>query len=184
MNYFLVLIIIGIAGFAYYQHNQDEQQVADLQHQVGNLQAKLISFSEAKPAPKTAPPVTRPIPIVKPEVKVVQPSIQLPAIDKAVTADRTASVAPPSDPNNLGTVSTLDARTYHNCKVLKVEADGVTFSHDDGITKVLYPFLPPNLQKRFNYDPQNVTGLVDAQARFDEQQAAPANTAATPPANP
>jgi hypothetical protein len=183
MNYFLVLIIIGIAGFAYYQHTQDEQQVAYLQHQVGSLQAKVISFSEVKPAPKIAPPVTRPAPVVA-EVKAIQPSPQSPAIDKSITAARTASVAPPSDPNNLGTINTLDSRTYHNCKLLKVEADGVTFSHDDGITKVLYPFLTPDLQKRFNYDPQKVTGLVDAQARFDEQQASATSTAATPPANP
>ena len=56
--------------------------------------------------------------------------------------------------------------------MLKVESDGVTFSHDDGITKILFPFLPPDLQKQFGYDPQKATAEADAQLRFDQQQQA------------
>jgi hypothetical protein len=60
--------------------------------------------------------------------------------------------------------------------VLKVEADGVTFSHDDGITKVLFPLLPPTIQKQFDYDPQKAVAQTDAQERYNEQQAAATNS--------
>jgi hypothetical protein len=177
MNYFLIVLVLGMAGFAYYQHNQDEQQVTDLQQQITDLQAKAKA---AASEPASSSPASHPVAVIEPEIRVVAPSTRSSAIDAAANAARAASVAPPSDPNNLGTINTLDGRTYHNCKVLKVEADGVTFSHDDGITKVLYPFLPPNLQKQFDYDPQKAVQQTDAQTRYDEQQAAATNAAPTP----
>lgn len=210
MNYFLALLLIGIAGFAYYQHNQDELQVADLQQQIANLKkgepaptttGGQSSETTATAPDRTTPPDTapslarttpsattpaavRPTPSLAPELKVVQPTTEhSSAIDQAAQA---ATAAATSNSNNIGTVTTLDGRTFHNCKVLKVETDGVTFSHDDGITKVLFPLLPPNVQKQFDYDPQKAVAQTDAQVRYDQQQAAAAAAShSTPaPANP
>ena len=69
----------------------------------------------------------------------------------------------------LGTVVTKDGQTYKNCQLLKVYPDGITFSHDDGITKVLFSQLPPALQKRFGYDPQEQSALEAAQMRYQQQ---------------
>lgn len=216
MNYFLALLLIGIAGFAYYQHNQDELQVADLQQQIANLKkgepastttdgqssetttaapdgttptGTAPSLARTTPSTMTpsatTPAAVRTAPSLAPELKVIQPTTEhSSAIDQAAQA---ATAAATSNSNNIGTVTTLDGRTFHNCKVLKVETDGVTFSHDDGITKVLFPLLPPNVQKQFDYDPQKAVAQTDAQVRYDQQQAAAAAAAShsTPaPANP
>ena len=192
MNYFLVLIIIGVAGYAYYQHNQDELQVTDLQQQVDELKAKHGSAApgetaEAVPSnDATSPSPVHPVVTISPAVKVVVPdNSHSSAIDAAAQA---ATAAATSDANSLGTLTTLDGRTFTNCKVLKVESDGVTFSHDEGITKVLYPLLPPNVQKQFGYDPKQAVAQADAQVRVDQAQTmstAPATTSpTTPPANP
>jgi hypothetical protein len=183
MNYFLVALVLGMAGFAYYQHSQDEQQIAALQQQ---LDSKAAAASSSSAIPVVGPDASTPAPvapvktnvrptfILSPAVKVVEPvAAHSSAIDEAATA---ATAAAASNSNNLGTITTLDGRTFENCKVLKVEADGVTFSHDDGITKVLFPLLPPTIQKQFDYDPQKAVAQTDAQERYNEQQAAATNS--------
>jgi hypothetical protein len=190
MNYFLVVIVIGMAGFAYYQHSQDEQQITALQQQISDFKSPDSSHpatpSMAGPdasAPSTAAAKTpatsnsNAAMTLSPTIKVVAPSLHSSAIDEAANAAATAAV---SNSNNLGTITTLDGRTFQNCKVLKVEADGVTFSHDDGITKVLFPLLPPAVQKQFDYDPQKAVAQTGAQVRYDEQQADATNSAPTP----
>jgi hypothetical protein len=190
MNYFLVAIVLGMAGFAYYQHNQDEQQVADLQQQIVDLKkaapdadknatTTITPIGPTTPATNIVP--AQPALTLSPAVHVVTPTgAHSSAIDQAANA---ATSAAASNSNNLGTITTLDGRTFQNCKVLKVEADGVTFSHDDGITKVLFPLLPPAIQKQFDYDPQKAVAATDAQVRYNEQAAAATNVAPAP-ANP
>jgi hypothetical protein len=172
MNYFLMIIIIGMAGFAYYQHNQDEQQVTSLQQQISDLQDKAKSTAATQ---TTA--IVHPAPTPMPVVQVVAPEAHSSAIDEAAHAATTAAT---SNSNNLGSITTLDGRTFQNCKVLKVESDGVTFSHDEGITKILYPFLPPSLQKQFGYDPQQAAANADAEVRYASQQAAAEATTNAP----
>jgi hypothetical protein len=189
MNYFLVAIVLGIAGFAYYQHNQDEQQVTDLQQQIADLKKAATDTDKDKetaaattvPSGPAAPaaPVTpdRNAVTLSPAVHIVAPTgTHSSAIDAAANA---ATSAAASGSNNLGTVTTLDGRTFQNCKVLKVESDGVTFSHDDGITKVLFPLLPPAVQKQFDYNPQKAVAQTEAQVRYDQQQTAATPAAAT-----
>jgi hypothetical protein len=179
MNYFLMIVIIGIAGFAYYQHNQDEEQVAALQQQVSDLQDKAKSNPVSNTANiQTAP---RPAPALLPAVKVIAPETHSSAIDQAAHA---ATVAVATDSNNLGNINTLDGRSFQNCKVLKVESDGVTFSHDEGITKILFPFLPPNIQKQFGYDPQKAAADADAEVRYAQQEAAAAASTNAPASTP
>ena len=48
---------------------------------------------------------------------------------------------------------TVNGKTYHNVVAGEVEADRVHFKADDGIGSFMLADLPPDLQKRFNYDP-------------------------------
>ena len=42
---------------------------------------------------------------------------------------------------------------YKGCKLIKVEADGITISHSLGIAKILFTDLPPDMRKGYGYDP-------------------------------
>jgi thioredoxin-related protein len=57
----------------------------------------------------------------------------------------------PQQPNWTWTTST--GLTYHDVKVVRVEADAVTIVHADGGGRIRISTLPPDLQKLFNYDP-------------------------------
>ncbi len=48
---------------------------------------------------------------------------------------------------------TVDGKDYHNVKVGQIEPDRVHITYDGGIGTVLLADLPPDLKKRFNYDP-------------------------------
>jgi len=49
---------------------------------------------------------------------------------------------------------TVNGKDYHNVTVGKVEADKVYITYDGGVGTVPLAELPPDLQKRFNYDPK------------------------------
>jgi hypothetical protein len=72
--------------------------------------------------------------------------------------------------NTLGTITTLDGKTFQKCQLLKVDADGIVVNHSEGITKILYGLLPPELQKKFGYDPHQAAALTEAQIQFQEEQ--------------
>ena len=48
---------------------------------------------------------------------------------------------------------TVDGKDYHNVKVGQIEADRVHITYDGGLGTVPLADLPPELQKRFAYDP-------------------------------
>jgi hypothetical protein len=202
MNFFLTLVILIMCAGGYLMYNQDQQKIAALQQQLDDANSK--GKDEATPnaaIPTVAPsaPGTNHLPtpsgvaatvkapaapVIRPAGPVTATAVAVPdgshssAIDAAANAATTAS-----NSAGVGTFTTLDGHTYSNCKVLKVEQDGVTFSHDDGITKVLYPLMPPNIQKLFDYDPQKAVAQTDAQIRYDQQQAALSNAAPAAPAS-
>lgn len=62
---------------------------------------------------------------------------------------------------------TTYGKVYRNVTVLKVEADAVTILHQDGGALVPLKLLPPDLQKRFNYDPLKAQAAADARAESD-----------------
>jgi len=59
---------------------------------------------------------------------------------------------------------TVNGKTYHNVTVTKVEPDKVHIMFDGGIGSVNLSDLPPDLQKRFNYDPQAAKVAEKAEA--------------------
>jgi hypothetical protein len=97
------------------------------------------------------------------------------AIDAAAAAAQAAA-----NSASIGNITTLDNHTYINCKVLKVEQDGVTFSHDEGITKIPYPMMPPDIQAKFGYSPQQAVAQTEAEIRAEQQQSALTNAPASP----
>jgi hypothetical protein len=64
---------------------------------------------------------------------------------------------------------TTDGKIYHDVLVVKVEADAVTILHNDGGALVPLDKLPPDLQKKFHYDP--VKAKIAAQARAKQEAA-------------
>jgi hypothetical protein len=68
---------------------------------------------------------------------------------------------------------TIEGKEYKNAKVSRVEPDGITIKFSGGIVKIPFPELPPDVQKKYGYDPKAV-------AR-QSAGATPANTQATEP---
>ena len=65
---------------------------------------------------------------------------------------------------------TLDAlsdgsHTYSNVTVIGANATDLYFTHSKGISNVKLKYLPPNLQARFNYDPQAAAEAEKEQIR-------------------
>ena len=49
-------------------------------------------------------------------------------------------------------LTTTAGKTYQQCRVLKIELDGVSFRHSKGIAKVLFRDLTAEWRKHFGYD--------------------------------
>jgi hypothetical protein len=65
---------------------------------------------------------------------------------------------------------TVAGHTYQNEKVTKVEADCVHVMYDGGLGAIQLADLPPDLQKRFNYEPA-AAKLTAQQREADRLQA-------------
>jgi len=207
MNYFLLVLIVVLAGGIFYMHTQDQQQIDSLQAALAAASKTPAAAPDKSPSVPTAtsaarsPAVptaakattsdaaakTRDLDMTPPElsgatppapiapVAVLQPATHSSAIDAAAAAARAAASS-----SGIGDITTLDNHTYTNCKVLKVEQDGVTFSHDEGITKILYSMMQPALQAKFGYTPQQAVAQTEAQIRAEQQQSALTNAAPSP----
>jgi hypothetical protein len=62
-------------------------------------------------------------------------------------------------------IKTADYHDYQDCKLMRVEADGVVISHRLGVAKLMFYSMPPEFQKAYGYDP------VAAKQATDEQEA-------------
>jgi hypothetical protein len=71
---------------------------------------------------------------------------------------------------------TVDGKTYQEVQVVKAEPDAVTILHHDGGARIVMENLPPDLQKRFNYDPDKARDAREARQAHEqaEQQLAQA----------
>lgn len=50
-------------------------------------------------------------------------------------------------------LTTVTGKSYHQCRVVKIEPDGVSFRHANGAGKVLFTDLTKPLRDHFGYDP-------------------------------
>ena len=68
---------------------------------------------------------------------------------------------------------TLSGPVYHNVEVVRVDPDGVTWRHDEGICKVSFDDCPESVRKAYHYDPAKAQAYRAAQAearqKADEQ---------------
>ncbi|MCE0523346.1 MAG: hypothetical protein LV480_10600 [Methylacidiphilales bacterium] len=185
MNYFLSLIIVGlcIGGYYEYSYLQDQsasdlQQISDLSDKIKTLQAENQKLEEQQAkSEKTA------------LAKIDDLTKQLQEAQKKLgggqeqdstnpAAPKSTAPAAPLLSNNLGTITTQSGKTYPKCQLLKVKADGIVISYSDGITEIMFGLLPPNLQKRFGYDPHQAAALTEAQIEYEEEQRAAAGNQA------
>jgi hypothetical protein len=66
--------------------------------------------------------------------------------------------------------TTTDGKIYKNIKVVKVEVDAVTILDEDGGARIPLAILPPDLQKRFNYDSVAAKKQVEAENAEQNQE--------------
>jgi hypothetical protein len=59
---------------------------------------------------------------------------------------------------------TVDGKEYKDAKVTHIEPDGIVVKTKSGISKVYFVELPLEVQRRFNYDPQQATAYSAQQA--------------------
>jgi len=180
MNYFLIVIILGLCLGGYYEYTtfeeknaEDQQQLSDLHGKVDALQSENKKLEDdktqlikslANAQPKIADPTRQIQTLQSASVEAKNQALQAP------NANQPAMATQPPPTNNLGTITTLNGKTFQNCQLLKVKADGIVINHSEGITEILYGLLPPDLQKKFGYDPHMAAALTEAQIQFQEEQ--------------
>ena len=69
---------------------------------------------------------------------------------------------------------TVDGKDYQNVTIGQVEADIVHISYDNGVATVPIADLPPDLQKRLNYDPAKAKAASEERAQEEKKAAAAA----------
>lgn len=174
MNYFLILIIMGLCYGGYYEYlalekqNAKDQQEAKLE--VG-MQLDQLESDNKKLTAENAQ--------LKQDLNDARIKLGVPVSTASSSDDgKTPSVATPppvspqpvSSSNNLGTIVTIDGKTLQNCQLLKVKVSGIVVSYAAGITEVGFLEMPPELQKRFGFDPHQGAELTDTQAQAEDDQ--------------
>ena len=185
MKYFLIVIILGLCGGGYYEYTEiqrvqqdkvaaDQKQITDLSTKVDKLQSDNKALEDDKTQlTKGADDAQAKIADLTKQVQTAQDALadakkQLLAAQAAAKPPSVA--APPRPTNNLGTITTLDGKTFQNCLLLKFEADGIVVNHSEGITKIMYGLLPPEMQQKFGYDPHQTTELTEQQVQVLEEK--------------
>jgi cell division protein FtsB len=167
MNYFLMLIIIGLCCGGYYGYTTFQQVHTDDVHKLADLQAKLDPLS-AQSDKLTADNAQLKKSTEEEQTEIADLTQQVQAAQLAlvqakqaatqatpVTAAATATPAtPPPSSNDLGNITTLDGKSYVKCTLLKVQAECIVVNHSAGITQMAYTVMPQDLQKRFGFDPK------------------------------
>ena len=181
MNMLLVCLLIAAGGAAYFETTYQQQTADGFQEQESAWQSEDDSLRgenkqlilSKKELEKDIDTTTAEIANLTGHGKTTDTSAPAPAV---VTT--TPAPAPMPATTSLGTISTVDGQRYENCQLLKVEADGITFSHAQGITKVMYSNLPSDKQALFEVDP--TTGQASSAARTRYSTLIQQQGAATP----
>jgi len=67
--------------------------------------------------------------------------------------------------------TTTDGMYYQNVRVIRVEDDAITIIYKDGGALVPLFKLPPDLQKKFDYDPVKAKVAAESRAKADTENA-------------
>lgn len=81
-------------------------------------------------------------------------------------------------------IETLDHHVYKNAKITRVEPDGITVSHDTGISRIPYTELPENVRSRFHFDAGAARTFSEATERQQTQIYLQAHPEVAPPPTP
>ncbi len=175
MNVLLLLILLVAGEGVYFEYTQQTQIDAGIQIQltswqgiVNGLEAENRDLTNTKNAILKQTTALE-AGIEKSSAEIAQAQALMTAAEKQKADEEAKKASADRIDPNLGTIATTDGRTFQNCQLLKIEADGITFNHADGITKVLFPRLSPEFQKKFGYDPQAEAARQAAQQRYEEQ---------------
>lgn len=199
MKLLLFLILVTVGEAAYFEYTVQQQTSGGFQHWTAGWQAELATLQgKNKQLTDTHDYLRKTISAT--EIRIEMLTDQLrgvpgsnPSAVRVGQAGTTWTPAAPAAPipavgENIGTVTTLSGQSFQNCQLLKVEPDGITFNHTEGITKVLYRNLSLDIQKRFGVDPQSTAAAEAAKIRYQEQlqqAGTPAGgSAGNPPAAP
>ena len=60
----------------------------------------------------------------------------------------------PDMPVGSNDLVSTDGQIYRNIQVRHIEPDGLTIQHDAGLSKVPFPMLPEEVQKKYEYNPK------------------------------
>jgi hypothetical protein len=159
MQYILILIILCMAGGGYYEYTSMQQQLSDQDGQIQKLQSDNADLKRKLAAAPTAPATTNAA-----DASQTAPGATAPGTSPAPTSP----VPGPGWSNVLGTVTTVDGKTYQNCRLLKVKPTGIVVNNADGITEIGFMVMQPALQQRFGYDPKAGANLPDDVVQADE----------------
>lgn len=171
----LVVVLLGLGGGSYYQYQRGqkallaaEQRISLLQARLNKLQVENLALHQAKEE-------------LTQNLRQAEASLAHQAAGPAAprTGDMTpvesppASTTPPNPSpdvpsNELGTIVTLDGHAFQNCHLLRVQVDAISIRHASGQARILFPFLPPDLQKRFGYDAHQAGQLSLTQVKYQE----------------
>ena len=75
-----------------------------------------------------------------------------------------ADDAPPFD------LTTLSGKKYLGVTVTRVEGDAIAISHADGIARVFFADLPPDLRTKYGYDPNKAAAAIAQRAEAMARQ--------------
>ena len=182
MKYFLMVIILGLCGGGYYEYTLLQQTISDDLQKISDLSAKVDALqSENKKLAddqaqlkKSADDATAEVADLTEQVQKAQSQLAaaqaLAARAKAKPPATNAPTATAPPTNSLGTITTLDGKTYQNCQLLNVKTNSIVINYADGITEVPYNMMSRDLQKRFGYDPHQAAALSEAQIEYQEEQ--------------
>jgi hypothetical protein len=161
MNLILFLLLVTAGEAAYIEYTMEQQSSAGFQKQESAWQSEVTSLQMDSRELKDAK--------AQLQVRIEDAQTQVttlsgagnkaqPSANSAMPAPPAATdavIPPPPVGSDLGNITSVSGDTFVNCKLLKVEPDGVTFSHAAGIRKLLFTDMSPDAQKRFGHDPDS-----------------------------
>ncbi len=65
-------------------------------------------------------------------------------------------------------LTTLSGKKYTGVTINRAEADGISISHGGGLAKIPFSDLSPELQKKYNYEPEKAAAYAAAMAKAQE----------------
>jgi DNA repair exonuclease SbcCD ATPase subunit len=187
MNWFLLLIILAMAGGGYFEYQTLHGQVTVDQMQISDLKTKVqTALDDQQKSADAAKQLTASLTDAQAKAADLDKQLQTEKtalaaaqaqIDAAAAAAKAAASAPTTATTSaplafttkLGTLTALDGKTYTACQLLKINTDSIVISNAEGVTQVALNVLPAATQKMLGYDAK-LGALSNDQVQLLEQK--------------